>query len=93
MCRNIRTLYNVEPPASEQGIRAAALQFVRKISGSSQPSQANQAACEKATAEISAVVTALLDSLLTRATPKNRDQEANRAGVRAAKRFALADRP
>jgi hypothetical protein len=93
MCRNIKTLYNVEPPASEQEIRAAALPFVRKISGSSQPSQANRAACEKAAAEIGAIVTELRDSLVTRATPKDRDQEAYRARIPAAKRFAPADRP
>ena len=92
MCRNIKTLYNFEPPASEQEIRAAALQFVRKVSGSSQPSQANQAACEKATDEISAIVTELLDSLVTRAAAKDRDKEDGRARVRAAKRFPLANR-
>ena len=93
MCRNIKTLYNFEPPATEQEIRAAALQFVRKVSGSSRPSQANQVACEKATAEIGAIVTELLNSLVTRAAPKDRDREAQRARVRAAKRFSLADRP
>jgi hypothetical protein len=92
MCRNIKTLYNFEPPATEQEIRAAALQFVRKISGSSQPSQANQAVCEKATADISAIVTELLDSLVTRATPKDRDREAAGAWARSAKRFTGAGR-
>ena len=65
MCRNIKTLYRFEPPASEQEVRAAALQFVRKVSGSGQPSQANQATCEKAIDEIRAIVTELLDSLDT----------------------------
>ena len=92
MCRNIKTLFNFEPVASEQEIRATALQFVGKVSGSSQPSQLNQAACDKATAEISAIVSELLDSLITRAAPKDRDIEADRARVRTAKRFALADR-
>lgn len=80
MCRNIKTLFNFEPPATEQEIRAAALQFVRKVSGSSQPSQLNQVACDKATDEISSIVSELLDSLVTRATPKDRDREAARAG-------------
>jgi hypothetical protein len=93
MCRNIKTLFNFEPPASEQEIRAAALQFVRKVSGSSQPSQFNQAVCDKATEEISAIVTELLDSLITRAAPKDRDKEAVRARTKAAKRFDIADRP
>jgi hypothetical protein len=91
MCRNIKTLFNFEPPASEQEIRAAALQFVRKVSGSSQPSQINQAACDKATDEISTIVSELFDSLVTRATPKDRDREAARARA-AAKRFDIADR-
>ncbi len=92
MCRNIKTLFNFEPPATEQEIRAAALQFVRKVSGSSQPSQLNQTACDKATAEISTIVSELLDSLVTRATPKDRDREAVRARANAAKRFGITDR-
>jgi hypothetical protein len=75
MCRNIKTLFNFKPPASEQEIRAAALQFVRKVSGSSQPSQLNQAACDNATVEISAIVSELLDSLITRAAPKDRTKK------------------
>ena len=76
MCRNIKTLFNFEPPANEQEIRAAALQFVRKVSGSTHPSRANQSACDKATDEISTIVGELLTSLVTRAAPKNRDSEA-----------------
>ena len=93
MCRNIKTLFNFDSPASEQEIRAAALQFVRKVSGSSQPSQLNQAACDKAIDEISNIVSELLDSLITRATPKDRDKEAARARAKAAKRFGITDRP
>jgi len=92
MCRNIKTLFNFEPPASEQEIRAAALQFVRKVSGSTHPSRANQAACDKATDEISTIVDDLLKSLVTRAEPKNRDSEAARARARSVKRFAGAGR-
>ena len=92
MCRNIKTLFNFEPPATEQEIRAAALQFVRKVSGSSQPSQLNQVACDKATDEISSIVSELLDSLITRAAPKDRDKEAARARTKAAERFNITDR-
>ncbi len=90
MCRNIKTLFNFEPPASEQEIRAAALQFVRKVNGSTHPSRANQAACDKATDEISTIVDDLLKSLVTRAVPKDRDNEAARARARSVKRFADA---
>jgi hypothetical protein len=92
MCRNIKPLFNFEPAATEQEIRAAALQFVRKVSGSTRPSRANQAACDKAIAEISASVSELLDSLVTRAAAKDRDSEAMRARSRTAKRFAAAGR-
>ena len=92
MCRNIKTLFNFEPPATEMEIRAAALQFVRKVSGSTHPSRANQAACDKAIDEISAIVDDLLKSLVTRAEPKNRDSEAARARARSVKRFAGAGR-
>jgi len=85
-------LFNFEPPATEHEIRDAALQFVRKVSGSTQPSLANQAACDKATEEISASVSKLLNSLVTRAEPKNRANEAARARARSAKRFAGAGR-
>jgi len=92
MCRNIKTLFNFEPPASEQEIRAAALQFVRKVSGSTHPSRANQAACDKATTEISTIVDDLLKSLVTRAVPKDRDNQTARARARSVKRFADAGR-
>jgi hypothetical protein len=92
MCRNIKTLFNVELPASKQVICAAALQFVRKINNSSQPGQVNQAACDKATDEISNIVPELRDSLATRATPKDRDREAAGAWARSAKRFTGAGR-
>lgn len=88
MCRNIRTLSNFEPPATLQEIDAAAEQFVRKVSGQMYRSSVNQAACEQATAEISAVVSQLLGSLVTRAAPRDRADEALKARVRAAKRFA-----
>ncbi|MDH3674892.1 MAG: DUF2277 domain-containing protein [Anaerolineae bacterium] len=88
MCRNIKTLYNFEPPANENEIRAAALQFVRKISGFSKPSKANEAAFTAAVDEITTVTHNLLDSLETNAPPKNREQEAARARARAAQRFA-----
>jgi hypothetical protein len=90
MCRNIKTLFNFEPPATEQEIRAAALQFVRKVSGSTHPSRANQAACDKATDEISTIVSELLNSLVTRAEPKDRVREADSARARTVKRFAGA---
>lgn len=86
MCHNIKALFNFDPPASEQEIRAAAAQFVRKISGSTRPSRANLAACERATDEISAVVGELLATLVTRAKPK--DRAIKSASVRASKRFA-----
>ncbi|MBA2469624.1 MAG: DUF2277 domain-containing protein [Chloroflexia bacterium] len=88
MCRNIRPLFNFEPPATEDEIHAAALQFVRKISGFTKPSQANQAAFDTAVAEIARVSAALLDSLHSSATPKNRDEEAAKAKARSAQRFA-----
>ncbi len=87
MCRNIKPLFNFEPPATEDEIRAASLQFVRKISGLNQPSRANEAACLAAVDAITAASTTLLDSLQTSAPPKDRAQEAARARARAAKRF------
>ncbi len=87
MCRNIRTLYNFEPPASEEEIRASSLQFVRKISGFTKPSHANQPVLDRATAEVSAIVTRLLDDLVTAAPPKDREIEAAKARERSAKRF------
>ncbi|HLB28293.1 MAG: hypothetical protein A2Z28_03110 [Chloroflexi bacterium RBG_16_51_9] len=87
MCRNIKVLFNFEPPASEDEIRAAATQFVRKISGFKNPSKANQAAFEKSAREITASAATLLSSLATTASPKNRELEAARAHARALSRF------
>lgn len=87
MCRNIRTLFNFEPPATEQEIRAASLQFVRKLSGFNTPSQANAAAFERAIQEVSAAARTLLASLVTNAEPRNRDVEAARAKARSLARF------
>jgi hypothetical protein len=88
MCRNIRTLHNFAPPATEDEVQAAALQYVRKVSGSTRPSQANEAAFARAVAEVARVTTELLDELVTTAPPKDRDEEAAKAKARAAKRFA-----
>lgn len=88
MCRNIKTLYNFEPPATEDEIRAASLQFVRKVSGFTKPSQANEAAFLAAVDEIAAVTHNLLDALETNASPKNRGEEAAKARARSARRFA-----
>jgi hypothetical protein len=90
MCRNIHTLYNYEPPATEDEVRAAALQYVRKITGFSKPSQANEAAFVRAAEEIADVSKRLLEQLVTAAPPKDREVEAERARARAAKRFATA---
>jgi hypothetical protein len=88
MCRNIRTLYNFEPPASEQEIRAASLQYVRKISGFTQPSQANAEAFAATVDAVAAASTRLLDALVTSAPAKDREVEAAKARARAAQRFA-----
>lgn len=88
MCRNIKTLHNFEPPATTEEIRSAALQFVRKISGSAKPSRSNEAAFERAVDEVEAVVQQLLDGLVTKSPPKNREVEKEKAKTRAAKRFA-----
>lgn len=88
MCRNIKTLYNFDPPATEQEIRASALQFVRKLSGFNRPSKANEAAFERAVDEVSAAAQRLLDSLVTNGPPRNREEEARKARERAAKRYA-----
>ena len=88
MCRNIRTLFNFEPPASEDEIRAASLQYVRKISGYTDPSAANEAAFHSAVEEIAEISERLLASLQTTAAPKDRGVEAGKARARAAKRFA-----
>ena len=90
MCRNIHTLFNYEPPATEHEVRDAALQYVRKISGFSKPSRANEAAFAHAVDEVAAATQRLLDSLVTAAPPKDREVEAERARARAAKRFATA---
>lgn len=88
MCRNIKDLFNFDPPTTEEEIRASALQFVRKVSGSTKPSKANEAAFDKAVDDVSAVVRELLESLVTSAPPKNREEVAAKARERAAKRFA-----
>ncbi len=88
MCRNIRTLHNFEPPASEDEIRGAALQYVRKVSGSTKPSRANAEAFEQAVEEIAAVTEQLLDRLVTSAPPKDREVETAKRRARAAERFA-----
>jgi hypothetical protein len=88
MCRNIRTLYNFEPPATDSEVRSAAEQFVRKISGFSKPSQANAEAFERAIEEVAEVSARLLGELVTNAPPKDREVEAARARARAAERFA-----
>jgi hypothetical protein len=87
MCRNIKTLFNFDPPATDEEIRAASLQFVRKLSGSTRPSKANEAAFERAVDGTVRVARQLIDSLVTNATPRNREVEAARARARAAKRF------
>ncbi|CAA9353643.1 MAG: COGs COG0840 [uncultured Nocardioidaceae bacterium] len=90
MCRNIRTLHNFEPPASRDEVHAASLQYVRKISGTSKPSQANQAAFDRAVDEVAAVTARLLDSLSTSTPPKDREVEAAKARARAAERYGAA---
>jgi len=87
MCRNIKPLFNFEPPVQEDEIRAASLQFVRKVSGFSKPSKANEAAFEAAVDEIAAVAARLLSSLQTNTPPKSREEEAARARARSAQRF------
>lgn len=88
MCRSIRTLYNFEPPATKDEIHAAALQYVRKVSGFTKPSQINEAAFNAAVEKIVAVTSALMDTLETNAVPKNREAEASKARARAARRFS-----
>ena len=90
MCRNIKTLFNFEPPATEAEIRAAAVQFVRKVSGSTKPSKANEAVFEGAIDDIARIITGLLDSLSTSAEPRDREVEAAKARARAAQRFSTA---
>jgi hypothetical protein len=90
MCRNIRTLHNFEPPATKEEVHDAALQYVRKISGSSKPSQANEQAFERAVEAVAAATAELLDSLVTSAPPKDREVEAAKRRARSAERFATA---
>ncbi|AMO24670.1 DUF2277 domain-containing protein [Ramlibacter tataouinensis] len=89
MCRNIKTLFNFDPPATELEIRDASLQFVRKLSGFNVPSKANEAAFERAVEEVAASARALIQSLVTSAEPRNREVEAAKAKVRAAVRFGI----
>ncbi len=88
MCRNIRTLHNFEPPATDDEVAAAALQYVRKVSGATKPSQANAEAFDQAVEQVTAVTRELLDRLVTSAQPKDREVEAAKAKARAAKRYA-----
>jgi hypothetical protein len=88
MCRNIRTLHNFDPPASEDEVQASALQYVRKISGSTKPSQANAEAFERAVEAVAATTRTLLDELVTSAPPKDREAEAAKARSRSERRFA-----
>jgi hypothetical protein len=88
MCRNIRTLHNFEPPARSDEVRAAAVQYVRKISGAARPSQANEAAFDRAVDAVAETTRRLLDELVTTAPPKNREEEAAKARARAEVRYA-----
>ena len=88
MCRNIRTLFNFDPPATDEEIRAAALQFVRKLSGTTKPSRANEAAFDQAIDEVTAAAERLIHSLKINAPPRNREEEALKARERSLKRFA-----
>ena len=90
MCRNIHTLFNFEPPATEDEVRGAALQYVRKVSGFTRPSQANEQAFEHAVDEVAAATARMLGALVTNAAPKDREVEAARRRERGAKRFAAA---
>jgi hypothetical protein len=88
MCRNIRTLFNFDPPATDEEIRASAVQFVRKLSGFTHPSKANAAAFDRAVDDIAGIARRLIDSLETSAAPRDREVEAQKARARAAERFA-----
>lgn len=88
MCRSIRTLHNFEPPATDEEVQAAALQYVRKIAGAARPSRANQAAFDLAVDQVAASTRALIDSLVTSAAPRTREAEAAKAATRARRRFA-----
>jgi hypothetical protein len=93
MCRNIKTLANFEPPATDDEIRASALQFVRKLSGTTHPSQANEAAFHRAVAEVTEAARRLIASLETKAAPRNREEEARQAKERSRRRFGQAQPP
>ncbi len=88
MCRNIKTLFNFDPPATDEEVRAASLQFVRKLSGFTKPSQANEAAFDRAVEDVSVIARRLVDSLVTSAAPRDREEVAERARQRSAERFA-----
>jgi hypothetical protein len=90
MCRNIHTLFNFEPPATDDEVRDASLQYVRKVSGFTKPSRANEEAFDRAADEVAEATRRLVDSLVTTAAPKDRELEAERARARSAKRFAAA---
>ena len=90
MCRNIKTLFNFDPPATDEEIHDASLQFVRKLSGFSKPSKANEDAFERAVEEVALAARTLVDSLVTKSPPRNREVEAAKARARAAKRFGRA---
>lgn len=92
MCRNIRTLFNFDPPATEEEVRAASVQFVRKLSGFTKPSQANEAAFDQAVDDVAAVARRLVDSLVTTSAPRDREEWAARAKARAAERYGGAAR-
>ena len=93
MCRNIKTLHNFKPPATDEEIRASALQFVRKLSGFARPSKVNQHAFDHAVEDVTRAAHALLDALVTTAPPRDRDVEAAKARIRGAERFRVAARP
>jgi len=91
MCRNIKTLFNFDPPATDEEIRAASLQFVRKLSGFNAPSRANEEAFNRAIEEVAAVARRLIDSLETKSDPRNREEEAAKAKLRSIKRFVRVE--
>lgn len=93
MCRNIKTLANFEPPATDDEVRASALQFVRKISGTNKPSKANEELFNRAVADVTHIARHLIDALVTNAAPRNREQEAKRLRELSMKRFPRAERP
>ncbi len=93
MCRNIKTLHNFDPPASDEEVRASALQFVRKLSGTTRPSKANEAAFDRAVDQVTRAARELLDSLVTNAPPRDREVEAAKARARAAERYGAPVAP